>query len=322
MIKIQPFRGIANLPIAFSLGLLMLCSSLFGAQQIALAAPPVRPALPVGDVSLTTAAISATKIALPAGPASPGQTLTYTIIFSADTGAGTVVVTDVVPELTTYQSGTITGTPPASLTVAYAPVDNLLTWTATNVLTDSVLTLTFAVTVAAGAEPGAVISNTAWISQSAATYTTTVAASPPVSQSTYLPVVLKNFLCSQDKYEPNDGRMTKAEAWPWDFGSGVTISGNFCTSYSDPADYFWLELTGGTLEIWLYPPATADYDIYIYKGENGPIQTPYGNTTGFGAAEHIVYNIPGPDVYFIRVHPYNKGASGDSYTLKVNHPNP
>ncbi len=312
--KPQP-RVAVILPLALCLGILLFWGSLFLIQGVAQAAPP---AVSMGPNELRGKGlliVTGTKTAVPSGPVSRGSVLTYTIVFSSDDAASSVVVTDRIPAQTTYKPNTITGTPAASITVKTSAT--VLTWTVSNLEPDRLVTLTYAVTVNNTANEGSNITNTAWISRVRVTHITTV-RTETISSTTYLPAILKNSRCARDSYEPND---TLETAKRWTFGSGASISGNFCLDYDDPEDYFVLNLNnlaaGKTLEVWLYPPSTADYDVYIYKG--GVLQQPYGNHTGFGVAEHIAYTIPSSDTYYIDVYPYNK-ASGDSYSLKVAYP--
>ncbi len=261
------------------------------------------------------------KTSTPAVTVEAGGVLTYTIVLSSNMG-GSIVVTDAIPNLTEYIAGTISSTAINTI-VPDDSSSSTLGWTITNTVTHSPITLTFAVAVTNTVVTGTLITNTAWLSQAANIYSNThivaATAQTAISTSVYLPIVLKNYRCSKDAYEPNDIRTTtnSSLSQEWTLGSGTTISGNFCTEFSDPADYFWLTLSAGTtLNVVLSPPSTADYDLYIYKGVSATSIAASSANTGLGVGENVSYSIPSAGIYFIRVHPFNKG-DGDSYTLKV-----
>ncbi len=418
--------------LGFSQFLLLLCLI----QGVVVAAPPEAPLSPQESIGpLANLTITGTKTTTPINTINAGEALTYTIIFTTDIPADTVVVTDSVPGVFKLKTATITGTPVTSVTAATS--GNVITWTVNNIAINSPVTLTFAVTVSTPISGGIAITNTAWLSgttdtkvidsapvainsapvlqlQKTGPVSATVGSSivytirysntgtmtatgiivtdtlpsgvrvvsssvqtdyqtssyvrwddpvtelPPdgtphtilltvttnvtgtlintaeiksaqgiedsddhqtvvtttntPSQTSYLPIVLKNFRCAPDQYEPNNGGdpLEKAKAWQWNFGSGATITGNFCLD-DDPSDYFWLDLNAGTrLQIWLYPPGTDDYDLYLYKGNTYQTRSAnYGSTS-----EYIDYTAPTADTYFIRVYPFNK-SQGDSYSLKI-----
>ncbi|MDM8527595.1 hypothetical protein QUF58_05215 [Anaerolineales bacterium HSG24] len=90
--------------------------------------------------------ITGTKTAMPTNSVLAGEVITYTIVFSSDT-TFTQVITDAVPEYTTYQPDSVGCTPIISFSLCTIQLDNrTLQWQPTKISSVPV-TLTFAVKV-------------------------------------------------------------------------------------------------------------------------------------------------------------------------------
>lgn len=139
------------------------------APSKALSNPSVLPLLQPGQT------ITLTKSVNPSGIVNPGETLTYTIVFTSNGNTSLVVITDSVPLSTTYQSGSIAGTGTADVTIASdARLGNTIIWTATGVTTNSVVSLTFVVAINPTIDKNVAIINTANLSDTTAIYMATI----------------------------------------------------------------------------------------------------------------------------------------------------
>jgi hypothetical protein len=168
------------------------------------------PVIPDSDVKIAGTTITSTKTATPTSTVVPGQILTYTIVFTSDTQVGTVVITDSLSDMISF-AGTITGTPIASVTTAI--LDETLVWTVTEVTTDSLVSLMFSAQVSSLATNGHIITNTAYISDSASIVATNpVTHRVTVSYATFLPLITKPALAQLTIESINTGDFT-FEVW-------------------------------------------------------------------------------------------------------------
>jgi uncharacterized repeat protein (TIGR01451 family) len=158
---------------------------------------------------------SAVKFATPAGDVHRGEIISYRIVLTNSTvGIARAVVTDTIPTHTTYISGSAgidsnslffsaqSLGQPARFAVndqilgppIYDPANNRLTWQG-DVTSNSVITISFEVTVNASVAAGTVITNTAWIDElsdplGAQSYSV---LNTVIGYEIYLPVVLRNY---------------------------------------------------------------------------------------------------------------------------------
>lgn len=182
---------LATTTLAVSLALFIAFLALFWLVGQVDAAPPPSLDIPDSFLNIRSLTITSTKTATPLVTVYPGNILTYSIIFTADTEMATVIVTDVVPSLTDF-TGIITGTPPTSVTTGI--LGNTLVWTITDVVTNSVVALTFTTQVSNSLAYSSQITNQAWISTpSTIIATNLVSRNVPVTSTVYLPVILKNY---------------------------------------------------------------------------------------------------------------------------------
>jgi len=136
-------------------------------------------ALPNLAADFMNLTITGTKTAIPTNTVESGKSLTYTIVFSSDTKIDSLVITDVVPSLTHYKSGTIGGISSDILDILPKVLDDkIMRWRVLDVLTDTLITLTFAVTVNSPISNGLTISNTIELLNTIVAYTNTVSSTP------------------------------------------------------------------------------------------------------------------------------------------------
>ncbi len=137
----------------------------------------------------TSFTITGTKYTTPISTVTSGTCLTYTIVFTADSQTGTVVVTDPVPINTSF-AGIITGAPAISITANV--LNNTMVWTATDVVTNTVISLTATVKVDVILTNNLTITNIAWLSDSTGIIPTNqMIHTVAVSQTIYLPIIMK-----------------------------------------------------------------------------------------------------------------------------------
>ncbi|MDY7079268.1 MAG: hypothetical protein SXV54_20325, partial [Chloroflexota bacterium] len=149
--------------------------------------------------SVLAPAFAAVKRSTPSGSVHPGDVLDYNIILAnaASEGIARAVVTDTIPDHTTYISRSA-GIDAGGLPLAapgYDPVNDRLTWQG-DIPSGSTITLTFAVTVSLDITTATVITNTAWVdelSDPAGAVAYSAFNDVVTGYDIYLPVVLRNY---------------------------------------------------------------------------------------------------------------------------------
>jgi serine protease len=99
--------------------------------------------------------------------------------------------------------------------------------------------------------------------------------------------------------------------------TGTTVNGNMGTTTD--TDYFKVTLPAGkTLASTLTPPATADYDLYIYNSAGTQVTS---STNGTGAIDSasVINNGTTSTTVYVRVVYYSggTGSTNGKYTLKL-----
>lgn len=165
------------------------------------AAPPWQPLPPQPLPNPGALTITPTKISNPVGLIQAGQTLTFTIAFKSNI-AGTIIITDAVPDFTSYKAGSISSLVATTTNVVTADASNPaeMAWTVTNNVTNTLINLSFAVVVSSLAPTGTQIVNAAWLSDSNdITTTTPITVSVANSiQTVFLPIIMNGLSFSGD----------------------------------------------------------------------------------------------------------------------------
>ncbi|MDM8518513.1 hypothetical protein QUF64_00595 [Anaerolineales bacterium HSG6] len=122
--------------------------------------------------------ITGTKTAMPTNDVLAGEVITYTIVFSSNTTISNLVITDAVPEFTTYQPDSVGCTPIISFSLCIIQLDNrTLQWQPKEISSIPV-TLTFAVKVDDPITSGLTITNLIKIKDTTLQQINTVASQP------------------------------------------------------------------------------------------------------------------------------------------------
>ena len=134
-----------------------------------------------------------------------------------------------------------------------------------------------------------------------------------VVETSYLPVVMKNYVCTPDPYEPND---------QWEdaylLASNTTLPANFCEEGIKDEYTFSISNLGTAIVIDLTSiPSGCDYDLYLYRDSDRVTSVARSDNDG-NANEHIAYNPTVTGQYYVLVYARVKGgqASSSNYQLQ------
>lgn len=199
-------------------GLLLLCGTLSPAAVAVTAIPDSGI-----NMQLSQAVITSTKSSQPGNIVNAGDPLTYTIIFTSDQALASVVITDSIPAQTVLRSDTISYTVFGGADITTALVDSTIVWTATNIITNSIVTATFVVTVNPNLTQEITITNTAWISE---TPVSTSITARPLSYSVFLPIIFRPVMIDLIVNVVNTGGVTLLTIGPYQCNTPMADGAN------------------------------------------------------------------------------------------------
>jgi len=158
--------------------------------------------------------ISGTKTVVPIDFVSANDVLTYTIVFSSDTDMNeAIIISDTVPDLTHYKPNSISSEPKSPTVLPTDTDKQTMFWTVPKLVSNTLISLTFAVIVNSPISNGLIITNQAYISNEVTNaQTNTVVSSPTlaIAQSGPTTAIVGDKLVYTIRYT-NSGTMTATQ---------------------------------------------------------------------------------------------------------------